>query len=103
MVTWHILSYFQIKLGEVERVDPSAELCDDELDNITVDCAASFDGSWKSRGYHSRHGFVSAISANTGEVLDCVYMTSLCKVCAQWAGRKETPEYLDFIALHFPR
>ena len=84
-------------------VSASTEVTNDDLDDLTINCAASFDGSWKSRGFHSRHGFVSAISADTGEVLDCVYLTSLCKQCAKWTARKDSPEHLDFIANHFPR
>ena len=30
-------------------------------------------------------------------------MTSLCKACSKWTGRKNTPEYFDFLADHFPR
>ena len=94
---------FQIDLGEVPGVTATDQMTEEEVDDITIDVAASFDGSWKSRGFHSRHGFVSAISADTGEVLDCVYKTSLCRECAKWTGKKDTPEYLDFIADHFQR
>ena len=93
----------QIQLGEVPEVEASASVTDEQLDQMTIKCAASFDGSWKSRGFHSRHGFVSAISADTGEVLDCVYLTRQCRDCAKWSGKKDSLEYLNFIAEHSPR
>ena len=44
-----------------------------------VDIPVSLDGSWKSR-HMSQHGMVAAISADTGEVVDCYYA---CSVCSQ--------------------
>ena len=43
---------------------------DDQLKSEIVDCAASFDASWNSRGWSARDGVVAAISDDTGKVLD---------------------------------
>ena len=65
--------------GKVPEVHEYEILEDDELDNITVDCAVSCDGTWKNRGRSSHHCVASVISVDTGEVLDAEYLTNLCR------------------------
>lgn len=45
-------------------------LTDEQLHDILVDIPVSVDGSWLTRGKQSRHGFVTVISVDTGDVLD---------------------------------
>ena len=64
----------------VEGVPP--EDCyksDSYIDNLVVDVAVSFDGSWKDRGHSSHHGVVAAISQYNGEVLDVEYLNNYCR------------------------
>ena len=66
------LKQFKRCVGEVP------DCTDDELKCKMVDCAASFDCSWSSRGWSARDGIVAAISEDTGKVLEEVFMTSSC-------------------------
>ena len=53
-----------------------------------VDCGVSFDGTWQKRGFSSRNGCVTAISIDTGKVLDVEALSQACKQC-------ELHEHLD--------
>ena len=44
----------------------SAQLTDEEVEQLVVDVPVSLDGSWISRGADSKNGFVSVISQDTG-------------------------------------
>lgn len=44
-------------------------------------CGVSVDGTWQRRGYMSLNGCVSAISIDTGKVLDFEVLTQYCKTC----------------------
>ena len=73
-----------------------------ETDNTgIVECGVTIDGSWLNRGVSSRHGFVSVISVDTGEVLDYHYMCSVCQACEAWDD-KSSPEYLEWFVKHEP-
>lgn len=45
------------------------------------DCGVSVDGSWQKRGYVSLNGCVTAISIDTGKILDIEPMSRYCKGC----------------------
>lgn len=75
---------------------------DDYVRETVVDCSVSVDGSWMTRGFHSRHAFVSVISIDTGECLDRIYMCSSCDKCKAWEGRSSSPDYFQFYEDHFP-
>ena len=62
----------------VPGVSPESILDDEAIDDMVVDCAASFDGTWKNRGMTSHHCVVSAISMDTGEILDVEYISNMC-------------------------
>ena len=47
-----------------------------------VDIAVSCDGSWQKRGYSSLNGFVSAISMESGKLVDISPMSRFCKSCS---------------------
>ena len=74
-----------------------------EADNEgIIECGVTIDGSWLNRGVSSRHGFVSVISVDTGEVLDYHYMCSVCPDCETWDD-KTSPEYLQWFVNHEPQ
>ena len=80
---------------------------DDQLKSKIVDCAASFDGSWNSRGWSARDGVVTAISDDTGKVLDVIFMTKSCPHCKQMddkraRGELTRLEFLDWYIKHEP-
>jgi hypothetical protein len=95
--------------GDSECDDSGDESCDEDIEDVKsedgiVTCAVSVDGSWLNRGFHSRHGFVSVISMDTGKVLDRIYLCSTCKQCSKWAGKdKEGEEYLAWYTDHEPK
>jgi hypothetical protein len=67
------------------------------------DIPVTVDGSWQSRGMQSNFGIVSAISAETGEVLDAHLMTNHCQKCRQMSHlEKDSEEYMEFYVNHFP-
>ena len=40
-----------------------------------VDCAVPCDGSWQCRGFLSLNGFITAISMDTGKIVDAEIMS----------------------------
>lgn len=89
----------RLKLKDATTIDLDD---DDVLRDTIVDCSVSVDGSWMTRGFHSRHAFVSVISMDTGECLDRVYMCSTCTKCRQWKDKSTSGDYLQFYEKHFP-
>ena len=57
---------------------PATDMSDKDLDDLVLDCAASFYGTWKNRGLLSHHCVVLATSVNTEEILDIEYISNLC-------------------------
>lgn len=53
-------------------------------------CGISGDGTWQKRGHLSSNGCMSAISADTGKVIDVEAFSSSCKSCK--TKRKLSPE-----------
>ncbi|GBM75320.1 hypothetical protein AVEN_126693-1 [Araneus ventricosus] len=47
----------------------------------TSSCGVSVDGTWQRRGHNSLNGCVSAISIDTGKVLDLEPMSLYCRYC----------------------
>ena len=52
-----------------------------ELNDGNVNIPASFDGSWQKRGHTSLNGIVSAMSVDSGKVIDIECMTKFCSSC----------------------
>ncbi|GFT22379.1 uncharacterized protein TNCV_3273591 [Trichonephila clavipes] len=50
--------------------------------NSFTKCGISIAGTWQRRGYSSLNGCVSAISVDTGKILDIEVMTQYCHICA---------------------
>nr|XP_042909898.1 uncharacterized protein LOC122271719 [Parasteatoda tepidariorum] len=46
-------------------------------------CGISVDGTWQRRGYSSLNGCVSAISIDTGKILDVEVMSQYCRICSK--------------------
>jgi len=61
-----------------------------------TDCAASFDGTWQRRGYSSHNGCVTAISMDTGKVIDVEALSVSCKQC-------QLHEHLDKNSIEYQR
>ena len=70
-----------------------------------VDVGASFECAWSSRGWSARDGVVTAISEDTGRVLDVVYMTRSCSQCKKMeekraSGQLSKIEFLEWYIGH---
>ena len=62
--------------------------------------SVSEDGSWKKRGFSSLFGISSLIGKYSGKVLDFVVKSSFCQSCANWASKKGTAEYNEWLDSH---
>ncbi|GFV93361.1 uncharacterized protein TNCV_3685841 [Trichonephila clavipes] len=47
----------------------------------TVNCGVSVDGTWQRRGFSSLNGCVSAISVDTGKIIDFKTLSQFCRKC----------------------
>ncbi|GFY03692.1 uncharacterized protein TNCV_3666031 [Trichonephila clavipes] len=73
-------------LKTTERVaqeNINAALSEIKGSNSFTKCGISIDGTWQRRGYSSLNGCVSAISVDTGKILDIEVMTQYCHICAK--------------------
>ena len=66
------------------------------IDNI-VDTGVSVDGTWQKRGFTSLNGAVTAISIETGRVLDVEVMTRYCQGCINIAKFRENREMYEHL------
>ncbi|GFU87649.1 uncharacterized protein TNCV_2935711 [Trichonephila clavipes] len=46
-----------------------------------VNCGVSVDGTWQRRGFSSLNGCVSAISVDTGKIIDFETLSQFCRKC----------------------
>ena len=61
-----------------------------------TDVGVSIDGTWQKRGFSSHNGVVTAISIDTGKVLDCEIMCQCCKGCTKMQSfRKTNPNHFE--------
>lgn len=49
--------------------------------NEISECSVSVDGTWQRRGYSSLNGCVTAISIDTGKLLDIEFLSKVCRLC----------------------
>ena len=49
--------------------------------NMVFDIGVSLDGSWQRRGFSSMNGVVTAISIDTGKIIDIESMSRYCRQC----------------------
>ncbi|GFX20232.1 uncharacterized protein TNCV_1437921 [Trichonephila clavipes] len=74
----------QLKATErVAQENINAALTEIKGSNSFTKCGISIDGTWQRRGYSSLNGCVSAISVDTGKILDIEVMTQYCHICAK--------------------
>ena len=67
----------------------------------TADCGVSCDGTWQQRGFQSLNGCVTAISMDTGKVLDVEPLSKVCKICQKHEGDDQSsPEHHAWKADH---
>ncbi|GFT86588.1 CCHC-type domain-containing protein, partial [Trichonephila clavipes] len=67
----------------VAQENINAALSEIKGSNSFTKCGISIDGTWQRRGYSSLNGCVSAISVDTGKILDIEVMTQYCHICAK--------------------
>lgn len=71
-------------------------------DNETADASVSVDGTWQRKGFTSTNGVITAISVDTGKVLDVSILSKSCKGCTSMQSiEKSDPErYAGWKASH---
>ena len=74
-------------VAERSMADAAKEL---RGDNETADVAVSVDGTWQKKGFNSTLGVITAISVDTGKVLDVSIMSKSCKGCTNMDSVKKT-------------
>ena len=73
-----------------ETMQDAANEIKREEEEIT-NTAVSVDGSWQKRGYSSFNGVVTAISMETGKILDVEPLTRMCVGCKAAEGYRSLP------------
>ena len=74
-------------VAEQSMVDAAAEL---RGDADTADVGVSVDGTWQKKGFTSTNGVITAISVDTGKVLDTCILSKSCKGCTQMKNVQKT-------------
>ena len=69
--------------------------CDDNI----VDTGISVDGTWQKRGFTSLNGAVTAISIETGRILDVEVMTRYYQGCINIEKLKENADLYEHLKL----
>jgi hypothetical protein len=92
----------QARTLEVEAQDSkkAAREAEQVVNNPNNEVPASFDGSFHTRGFSSMHGFATAISVETGKVLDVQCQSKFCHGCVQLKAKADTPEFDEFARAH---
>ena len=81
-----------INVAEKSMSDAALELRETE----NTDVGVSIDGTWQKRGFSSHNGVVTAISIDTGKVLDSEIMCRCCKGCTKMQSfRKTNPKHFE--------
>ena len=63
----------------------------EKSENEVADCGISCDGTWQRRGFSSLNGCVTAISMDTGKVVDVEVLSKSCKQCKKHEDDEDTP------------
>lgn len=81
-------------VAEMSTNDAAKEIHNSKTQNAKeiVKTAVSCDGTWQRRGFSSLHGCVTAISMETGKVLDVEPLSKVCQQCKKHEGDEETAE-----------
>ena len=82
----------QKAVKEVRDINKTEE---DKIADVAVCCH----GTWARRGFQSLYGMFSAISVQTGKVVDSEMKSKVChKRCAKSNLDENSQEYIDWIA-----
>ncbi|GFV17806.1 uncharacterized protein TNCV_3075051 [Trichonephila clavipes] len=73
-----IMTASSLKLQQCNEV--SNEAIKKSIHGI-VNCGVSVDGTWQRRGFSSLNGCVSAISVDTGKIIDFETLSQFCRKC----------------------
>ncbi|GBM43821.1 hypothetical protein AVEN_170419-1 [Araneus ventricosus] len=78
--------YEAVKFPSEENMQMSSK----EVKNLkrSGSCGVSVDGTWQKRGYTSLNGCVSAISIDSGKVLDVEAISQYCEMCQKRNKKK---------------
>ena len=69
-----------------------------------ADCGVFCDGTWQRRGYQSLNRSATAISMDTGKVVDVEPLSKVCKTCQKLGNiDKRSLRYLTMKADHTPK
>ena len=87
------------EVAEETMKEAAEELKDgDEVKDVGI----SADGSWQRRGFSSLNGTYTALSLQTGKILDCEVMSRYCKPCKKNEHLKKSnpSKYQKWMKLH---
>lgn len=62
---------------------------DEVGENRVLKTAILCDGTWQRRGFSSLHGCVTAISMETGKILDVEPLSKVCHSCKKFEGKDD--------------
>lgn len=97
---WCAVAGETVQKSFTAAADRAKEAMEKDSPGEEIEVPVSMDGTWKSRN-QSRHGFVAAVSVETGQVIDSHYMCSTCPSCKLWEGKdKDSVEYLEWYSKH---
>ncbi|GFW99388.1 uncharacterized protein TNCV_3006901 [Trichonephila clavipes] len=82
--------------ASMKKAAAAEKIIDGTVNSVVV----SSDGTWKTRGHTSLIGVCALIGADCGKVLDMEAMSSYCKGCDSYKGRKFGPKYSAFLDKH---
>ncbi|GFU50677.1 uncharacterized protein TNCV_240651 [Trichonephila clavipes] len=85
---------FPVKTCFPQSRKKNAALSEIKGSNSFTKCGISIDGTWQRRGYSSLNGCVSAISVDTGKILDIEVMTQYCHIYAK--GNSQSSKHVCF-------
>ena len=71
-----------------KSIEEVAECLKGDQENTNV--AISVDETWQRKGFTSTLVVVTAISVDTGKVVDCVILSKRCKGCTKMNGKSTT-------------
>lgn len=92
-------------VAEMSTNDAAKEIHNSKTQNAKeiVKTAVSCDGTWQRRGFSSLHGCVTAISMETGKVLDVEPLSKVCQQCKKHEADEETVENRLWKTEHAPK
>ena len=71
-----------------------------QINNETIKCPVSVDGTWQKRGHASTNGVVTVISNENEKCIDYDVLSKRCHGCLMWKNKKSSPQYIDWELNH---